>query len=201
LNLSNFTSSSSTIVEDVTKSFQSIPTAAVVYFYFDFADKGKQLVRSLLCSLAAQVLANIRTTPASLESLYLRTQYGQQPPDNNGLTQALKEMIKIPRQTYIIIDALDECAEREELLRLIEEIVSWNCGNLHLLSTSRRERDIEEALQDLATSQICVQTSLVDLDIQLHVSRQLEHDPRLRKWSTTVKKEIEEGLMRGANWM
>src|SRR6266498_4426590 len=132
---------SSTIIEDVIESSRSFPTCAVAYFYFDFADKEKQQVSNLLCSLIAQLLAQTTPTAEVLETLYLRSQHGQQLPDTDGLSKSLKEIIKMPHQTYMIIDALDECTDRGELLKLIEEIVSWKSGNLHLLATSRRERD------------------------------------------------------------
>ena len=84
----------------------------------------------------------------SLKTLYSCSQHGQQLPDTGSVLNSFKEIIKIPEQIYVIIDVLDECWE---VPRFIEEIVSWKSGNLHLLTTSRkeRERDIEEAVESL----------------------------------------------------
>jgi hypothetical protein len=104
-------------------------------------------------------------------------------------------------QTFIILDALDECREREELLELVKKIVYWKLKNLHILATSRREKEIEEALEHLITSQICIQSTLVDTDIYIHLRERLQSDPKLRKWPVKVQKEIEETLMDGAHGM
>jgi hypothetical protein len=105
------------------------------------------------------------------------------------------------QQTFIILDALDECKEREELLGLIGDFVNWNLETLHILATSRRARDIEETLEPLVTGQICIQNALVNADIHIHICERLQNDPKLRKWPTNVQMEIEKTLMDGAHGM
>ncbi len=63
-----------------------------------------------------------------------------------------------------ILDALDECKERQELLTDIDEIAGWKNRKLHMLATSRRENDIEESLEPLVNDQekICIQSALVN---------------------------------------
>jgi hypothetical protein len=73
-----------------------------------------------------------------------------------------------------MIDALDECprhgGEMVELLAALAEIRHWNPPGLHILATSRKEPDIEEALTPLLTcSSVCIQTNQVDEDIRKHV--------------------------------
>jgi len=96
---------------------------------------------------------------------------------------------------------LDESTEREELLKLIQEIVGWKLEKLHILVTSRRESDIEEALEPLVTDQVCIQSTLVNADIHTHIREQLQKDSKLKKWPTHVQTEIEEVLMEGASGM
>ncbi|KAH6721084.1 hypothetical protein BKA61DRAFT_469386, partial [Leptodontidium sp. MPI-SDFR-AT-0119] len=60
------------------------------------------------------------------------------------------------RETFIILDTLDEYKEREELLLLLKNLTSWGARNLHVLIISWRERDIEETLESLTTSEICL---------------------------------------------
>ncbi|PVH67502.1 ankyrin, partial [Cadophora sp. DSE1049] len=104
-------------------------------------------------------------------------------------------------ETFIVLDALDECKEKEELLLLLESLTSWGAGNLHILATSRRERDIEEALESLTTSEICLQSALVDNDIRTHLSERLQNDPKLKRWPANVRGEIKDTLMEGAQGM
>ncbi|KAH7309366.1 ankyrin repeat-containing domain protein [Rhexocercosporidium sp. MPI-PUGE-AT-0058] len=76
----------------------------------------------------------------------------------------------------------------------------WLYGirNLHVLATSRRERDIEETLESLTTSEICLQSALVDNDIRTHISERLQNDLKLKRWPANVRGEIEDTLIEGA---
>jgi len=111
----------------------------------------------------------------------------------------LKSILGLFPKTYIILDALDECTDREELLVLIEEINRW--GAVQILATSRKEKDIEEALHPLVTCQICIQDAQIDNDIKLYIRHRLQNDSKLKKWPLKVQREIEESLMAGANGM
>lgn len=44
----------------------------------------------------------------------------------------------LPR-VYFIIDALDECEEIEELMKLINKITSWKSPSKHILIASRKK--------------------------------------------------------------
>lgn len=107
--------------------------------------------------------------------------------------------------TYIILDALDECAERDELLTDLEEIVSWEDANVHVLTTSRREKDIEEALILLSDerNRIGIQSALVNADIRTYTHDRLQIDRKLRRWlkRPEVQLKIEDTLVKKADGM
>jgi hypothetical protein len=86
-------------------------------------------------------------------------------------------------------------------LELIRKIREWKVGKVHVLATSRKEKDIEEALEPLVTSKIGIQSAEVDGDIQLLIREQLHNDPKLKKWPAKVQEEVEKTLMEGANGM
>jgi hypothetical protein len=121
------------------------------------------------------------------------------------LKMALSWVVGSLEDVFILVDALDECPRntgREELLDLIRDIKSWSLSNLHLLVTSRREPDIKEAIMPLLTSlEISIQGPGVESDIKLHITSQLATDPKLKKWSSDFKIEIENTLLAGANGM
>jgi len=54
--------------------------------------------------------------------------------------------------TYIIIDTLDKYTEREELLKILHHIVNWKLETLHILVTSKKEKDIKEGSQHIVFS-------------------------------------------------
>ncbi|KAF8466290.1 ankyrin repeat-containing domain protein, partial [Gautieria morchelliformis] len=101
---------------------------------------------------------------------------------------------------YIFFDALDECPDRHQFLKLIKEIHGWNFDTLHLLATSRYEPDIEKTLRDLVSHQVSMDEGLVYSDIQVYVSRALKDDnSKLSKYSAEKKENIKTTLSDGAH--
>lgn len=192
---------SSTVLEKVKSQYQSSPTVAIAYFYFDFNDTEKQKHDKFTRSLIEQLAWQSPKALACLESLFSRCQDGKQQPTQDALESTLRQILGGYKETFIILDALDECKERKDLLVLLENLNSWGLEELHILATSRRERDIEETLEPLVTSEICLQSALVGNDIHTHISERLQNDSKLKKWPANVRGEIEQTLMDGAQGM
>lgn len=192
---------SSTIIQDVISNHQSEPIKAVAYFYFDFNDSDKQRTEMLIRSLIVQFAAQCSHLPESLKSAHSRSQGGQKQPTIGDMTIILRHILKSFNTIYILLDALDECTDRQDLFEFIGSLMGWNIDNLHVLTTSRKENDIAVSLEPLLTCQLCIQSALVDADIRVHIVETLSNDPKLRKWPIDVQKEIEDALMRGAKGM
>ena len=198
--LTNWTRSS-TVIEEVKSQYSSNPSVAIAYFYFDFNDTEKQKHDKFTRSLVEQLAWQSMNALACLESLFSHCQDGRQQPTQDALESTLQQILGDCKETFIILDALDECKERKDLLVLLENLNSWGLEKLHILATSRRERDIEEALESLATSEICLQSALVNVDIYTHLSERLQNDSKLKRWPANVRGEIEQTLMDGAQGM
>lgn len=105
------------------------------------------------------------------------------------------------RHTYIVLDALDECAEQNKLLSFIDEITDWRLGTLHILATSRPDRLIHGHLTSRLSDVINIQSAFVDADIRIYIRECLRSDFKLCRWPLEVKEEVEMSLMEGANGM
>lgn len=176
-----------------------------LYFFFDFTDVQKRdpemMVRSLLCQLLQQSVK----IPASLDDLFSSCESGQRRPSVDALQEVLGLMIQEVPQAYIVLDALDECAQRAELMEMLKTMAGWKLQNLRLLVTSRRERDIESTLEGFVDGhhRICLQSSLVNKDIQRFIQQRLSTDKSLEKWrkDDVIRQEIEDVLRDGAHGM
>ena len=177
------------------------PSLAIAYFYFDFNDREKQHHENLIRALITQFSAQCPSSPDALTRLYSQYHDGEQQPTGVDLLICLRHIIGCFQHAYIVLDALDECMEREELLVMIEEMVDWKLDNLHLLVTSRKERDIEDCLESRVSCQINIQQGVVDADIHIHICERLQNDTKLKKWPIKVQEEIEMVLMKGAHGM
>jgi Cdc6-like AAA superfamily ATPase len=196
---------SSTILENVLQHCQDDPGKVTAYFFFDFNNALKQDPEIMLCSLLCQLSEQAIKIPPSLDALFSSCQDGQRQPSTDALMNALQSITQDFPQTYILLDALDECTQRGELMEMLETIMGWKEPNLHLVVTSRREHDIESSLVKSVDSQnqICLQSAIVDKDIQRYVRQRLSKDRRLQKWEkdASTKAQIESVLMSGAKGM
>ena len=114
-----------------------------------------------------------------------------------------KELSRLFKHTFIVLDALDECTgtDRSEVLGLIETLVGWGLNNVHLLATSQKESEINRRLELLKCSQLDLDMALIRRDIQTYVRAKLAEDESFRQWKDKEKKLIEETLMKGAKGM
>ena len=192
---------SSTIIENLTQHCKLESETAVVYFYFDFHDKEKKQYQNLVRSLIVQLSMQCVKTPESVEALFSRNLDGLKQPAISTLIYTLKKILIGFREVFVIIDALDECEDRGGLLGLLEEMFDWKLKNLHVLVTSRKEREIEDSFEAMAIEQVPIQSENVNPDIRIYISEEVQKDPKLKKWPANVKKEIEDSLMARADGM
>ncbi|KAI9871132.1 MAG: hypothetical protein M1830_003282, partial [Pleopsidium flavum] len=193
----------STIIEAVQLHAAALPDVAIAYFYFDFNDPEKQRIQEFLGSIIAQLSQSNARAAEKVQALYGRCQNGGQQPSVDSLHVCLRDILEESPRTFLILDALDECTQREELLDLTKEIHSLRLPNVNLLATSRRELDIEEVLSPLSTCMISIQSARLDRDIRLYIDNRLHSDNKLKRWSkhADLMKEIETTLVDGADGM
>lgn len=193
---------SSTVTEDIFLYCANDPGKVVTYFYFDFTDADKQKPELMVRSLISQLSEQCITMPLALEALYSSSDKGNRQPSLDALMNVLQQMLQEFPQSYLILDALDECADRPELLSILEQMARWQLDELRVLVTSRQLGDIKNSLDDIVNKEriICLQSQLVDKDIQAYVRQRLSDDKGLRKWQKDVeiRREIETALIKGS---
>ena len=116
------------------------------------------------------------------------------------MVECLKEMLVLeaPGPTYIIMDALDECpitstipSPREEVLELVDELVSLHLPNLHICVTSRPEHDIGIVLERLTKKPVSLHDeSGQQEDIAKFVASSVHSDRRMGRWREEDKELV-----------
>ena len=102
---------------------------------------------------------------------------------------------------YMVLDALDECSNRSSLLQGLQECHRWGLPTLRILTTSRKEPDIEDCMIKSAACHVCLEESVVDSDIRIFVQEQILKDSKLSIWPSEIRDEIKQALLEGANGM
>jgi hypothetical protein len=117
-----------------------IDTHTTLAFFFDFNDARKQKLEDLLRSLAVQLYHTGNEAARRLDSLFTYHDDGRRQPDTNALSACVDTMIQTTGKVFVIIDALDECTTREELLHWIRCLAS---SNAQILVTGRPEAEFQ----------------------------------------------------------
>ena len=193
-------------------SLRDVGLASLAFFYFDFRDEEKkQDFRNFVTSLLIQFSACSSPCCHLIYRLYSTHGKGTQQPSNGALTKCLREMLSLAahQPIYLIFDALDECPDssgmptpREDVLNLLEDLVSLRLETLRICVTSRPDIDIRTVLEPLASGIV----SLHDEDgqkedISNYVRMVVHLDKKTRRWRSDDKHLVVESLSERADGM
>ena len=186
----------SAIIHDV-EGMRAAGLATMAYYYFDFRDVKKQDCYGLLSSLISQLSAESDSCFQILSELYLDHGRGVRQPDIDALKKCITDMLSLPGQApiYMIVDAIDECpnspgtpSAREEVLELIEELVSLKLPSVHLCVASRPEMDIRAVLETLTSLKISLHDERgQNEDIVEYIRSVVRSHWKMRQWKEEVK--------------
>jgi len=169
----------------------------VFFFYFDTRDQEKETYLGMITSLLYQVAASSsdKFTLDQLENLYANSNRGQIRSIKDVENTLIHIRKAFPSVYYVALDAMDECQEQDKVFLLINRLLK-GIPHTHLLLTSRphvynRISSAKNAFYvELESEEIAVRS-----DIEQHVDMKLQS----RKISDSLKKEIKEVLVNGAN--
>ncbi|KAI9762012.1 MAG: hypothetical protein M4579_000648 [Chaenotheca gracillima] len=178
---------SSTVIDDLTQQFQKDPNIGIAWIYFDYRDQDRQILINLVASLVQQLARTCEDSWERLSSLYDAFVNHGTRPTLEDLSEILQLQTTSFDKTFLIVDALDECSEREETRRKFVRHLEKLPSTVQLLVTSRPLPAIHTLLGDAATLEIRADTQDVRsyLEVQLENEEQLqeniERDPSLRE--------------------
>ncbi|KAM6495097.1 Ankyrin repeat-containing domain protein, partial [Amanita muscaria] len=190
----------SMIIENV-QSIVEQGSIGLAYYYFDIFDIKKRTVGSLLSSLVLSLYTCNPSNHTIVQQLYMKCKDGVFKPSGQQLEDLLKELITGFKETYIVIDALDECKDWQELLKLLKRIHGWKIGQCHLLVTSRKEQVIVNSLQHVVPEEIDLSLMPIDSDINKYIDEKLEESEELKSLEAKTKEHIKGLLKAKANGM
>ena len=139
--------------------------------------------------------------PKILVNLYACCGNGHQEPTLDDLQNALQKILDGFSSTFIILDALDECAERKKILDWVQTFTLEKDRNLglHLIVTSRPEQEIEAKLKFHHYIDLVEESE--NHDLVSYLDYQLENDSDLQKWNAETQVQIKLTLKEKADGM
>ncbi|KAL1850813.1 hypothetical protein Plec18167_002552 [Paecilomyces lecythidis] len=195
---------SSTIIEHLhAEADQS--GEVVLEFFFDFQDINKQSVDKMARSLILQLYAASHTCRAELKELFSKCNDGYRQPSKRALFDTLVNMLNSGTKIKVVIDALDECNERDEFIEWAQRLIALSNTTTSFIFTSRQEEDITSGLKSCISEDdwIYVQQGPVDQDIRSYTHGIIHGDNEFRRWRSrpSMLEQIEVDIMNKANGM
>jgi len=169
----------------------------ILFYYFDFKEPAKKLALYFYGSLISQLIEEDGEVPAEIEKLYENS--NGKPPVLGDLKKAFLQMISTRGKIAIVVDALDHCDDRGEIMDSLLELVDPSKGKVKLLVTSRQEQDIKTAFAGAAC--LCIKADDIKGDIGIFLRDEIERLPKLRRLKPETKDLITTSLSNGAKGM
>jgi hypothetical protein len=200
---------SSAIIENI-ECMRKAGLASLAFFYCDFREDQKKYLRGLLSSLLVQLCHQSDIYCDILFKFYSEHGEGSRHPSDDALAGCLKNMLKHPRlaPVYLIVDALDECpstcavpSPRDEVLKLIEELIKSQIPNLRICVTSRPETDIKDVLNPSTSFSVSLHgEGGHKRDIEDYIKSVID-DPKNKRWNAEEKQLVIDVLAKKADGM
>nr|XP_036584421.1 uncharacterized protein CTRU02_05496 [Colletotrichum truncatum]KAF6793939.1 hypothetical protein CTRU02_05496 [Colletotrichum truncatum] len=164
----------STTILDHLQQTANTPT---IMFFFDFSDARKQTLDSLVRSLAFQLYHTGDEALRILDSLHHSHDDGRRQPDASTLSACIELMMQKLQKVTIVLDALDECTTRSDLLLWIRRLTLGSANNnVKIIVTGRPEAEFQREIPQLFKDDNCMllDKKAVDADIRSYVAHELE---------------------------
>jgi hypothetical protein len=159
--------------------------------------RAEQNITHLLSSLLRQLGFFSSNVFKILNQLHARGTRGSSQLGKPDLEQALEKSLKIVGDTYIVVDALDECEKGacSQLIEMLREKSSRH--TIHLFATARREPDIEALFEGCPA--IFVEAS--EGDVKLYAKERTKYFEQSLMNNQDLCSEVVEAVVKASEGM
>ena len=191
----------STVITQLQRHYSS--NNIIAYSFFDYKDAKRQSPLKMFQTL---LMAMCQQSPSVLDFLNPLSRKYQEFNSSYSISllrQMLLDSISKAKadRIFFVVDALDECNDRTELMEQIRHVMSAN-SRLNLFMTSREEYDLQLSLNQLP--QIAISSDDVTADISLSIDHAIEKmvsSGELRFRNPSLKEVIRDSVSAKADGM
>lgn len=166
----------SIVVEDLKHALVE-ENRAFAFLYCNYKERAQQTFQNLISSLTRQLIQHRRTIPSELRRLHQCSLDKQTCPSRQELLGLLTIVGSEFSSLYIVIDALDECDDSEEIRSCLVSTLREALPRACFLVTSRFVPDIEQQFENHPRLEI----TATEEDIRRYVSDQILRKPTLKR--------------------
>ena len=196
---------SASIIQDLSLCCKDNSEKALAYYFFKFENAQEHDPIMMLKSFIQQLLRHCVTIPPTVKGLFSKIKGGGRAPLSQEVLELFRLTLGLFPCVYLVVDALDECDQQANLLKILEKVATWQLHNIHLIVTSRQERFVELSLEAYMSREsfINLPSDIIDEDIKIYMQERFNGDIQLKKWhsNSTIGDEINVALADGAQGM
>jgi hypothetical protein len=154
--------------------------------YCDYKDQARQTTSELIATLSKQLAARKTELPRQLVDLYEQSNMQDKRPDLRQLTSLLLSLCTTFTQTFVLVDALDECNATNERRLFLSVLKALHEASVKIFITSRPSpEDIKTQLYEVPQVEIVATES----DIKRYIKEKTEANHVFMKRITPVLEE------------
>ena len=190
----------SLMIEQVLAHCELAAKYTCIYYYIDSNDIRKQTVSALLRSLIVQLIDE-EDSLQEIKAARDKHGNGREQPSNATLLSLFLSLAGKYEKMYIVVDALDECLDAQEMLDFIRKIRDKSPEHLSMILTSQTTWRNAQDLDQLASLDIRITDDVIMPDIQVYILNRIQHNPRMEQLPKPTKDNIITRLAQGAEGM
>lgn len=183
-----------TVIDDLRKSFNGSDNVVVAYFYCNFRRQFEQSLEQMLASLVRQVFQEQKQLPAAVKELYQKHRDRQTRPSADELKSLLRFLTGGYYRVFLIIDALDECANvggsRDKFLHELFALQDQNRKVVNLLATSRFIPEILDPFSSFPRIEVRARSEDIERYLEARMPELCAGVLRNRSLQQEIKREI-----------
>jgi hypothetical protein len=152
---------------------------ARAFVYCEYSDPISRSEMGILSSITRQLVEQCPIVPSEVRTFRDRYAGGGRLPTVQEQIALIMLLVELFDRTYILIDALDECTERDRV-RIIHCVKTMERG-IRLLITSRPVLDLQGSFSSLCRIDITAHES----DIRAYLESEIDTDTRMQYFTST----------------
>lgn len=177
----------------------------LLFFYFDFSDNTKQSLEQMLRTLLGQLYSQSDIAKRYLKGLYVRCRDGTRAPNIAEMCTALNDMAGQLPDVVMVVEAVDESHERENVVSWINDIHAAGFSSLHMLVTSRMEGSLSMTVTQWPQQDeiLAIENDKVNADIRNYIHSRLHEGREFDKWDRQqgLHEEVESKVLEKSDGM
>ena len=185
------------IIETTLRICEAKNKRTICVYYYCYHGHNQDESVPFLRWLVSQILREADTVPILAWKAYTKNRE----PDTALLLDILHETLDFFDLVYVAIDALDESQSRENLLTVLDVLVTdprfWK---IQLLATSREYSDIELKM-GCFSQPLSMSNCFVEADIRTYIAAKIKAEAKFQRWPSDLRIDVEATLSAGAKGM